>query len=123
MRLYTRLLVCVTLGVAAITFNVNKAIAQQGVSINVTGTPPNATAMLDISSTNRGLLIPRMSATQKSAIVKPAKGLLVFQTDVDSGFWYYSGSHWVQLIGSDTSTKGAWLLAGNAGTNDTANFL
>lgn len=97
--------------------------AQQGVSINASGTPANASAMLDISATNKGLLIPRMTSAQKVAIAAPAKGLLVYQTDVDSGFYYYTGNRWVGIVASDTSLKSAWLLGGNAKTTDAKHFI
>jgi len=69
----------------------------QGISINTDGTDANSSAMLDVKSTTGGLLIPRMTATQKNAIATPATGLLVFQTDAISGFYYYSGSVWTKL--------------------------
>ncbi|MBL6963887.1 MAG: hypothetical protein ISR55_08690, partial [Bacteroidetes bacterium] len=56
-----------------------------------------ASAMLDIKSTSKGLLIPRVTATQKGNISSPATGLLVYQTDGTQGFYYYNGSSWVQL--------------------------
>ena len=59
---------------------------------------PNASAQLDITSIDKGLLIPRMTAAQIAAISFPAKGLLVFQTDNTSGFYYYDGSAWTALL-------------------------
>ena len=56
---------------------------------------PNSSAALDITSTSGGLLAPRMTAAQRTAISSPATGLLVFQTDGTSGFYYYTGSAWV----------------------------
>ncbi|MEO5681820.1 MAG: hypothetical protein ABIQ88_04220 [Chitinophagaceae bacterium] len=72
-------------------------LAQQGVGINTTGSQPHASAMLDINSTTKGLLISRMTAAQRSAISSPATGLQVFQTDGTAGFYYYNGNAWVQL--------------------------
>jgi hypothetical protein len=87
----------------------------QGVGIN-TATPDNS-AMLDVVSTNKGVLIPRMTAAQRGAITLPATGLLVYQTDAPAGFWYYDGAIWRQL------TTGGWLLTGNTGTNAGTNFV
>lgn len=65
------------------------AVKAQSVAVNTTGTPADATAMLDIASTSKGFLAPRMTTAQRTGIVSPANGLLVFDTDTKS-FWYYS---------------------------------
>lgn len=76
----------------------------QSVSINNTGTTADTTAILDVSSTVKGLLIPRMTAIQKTAIVTPATGLLVYQTDGDAGFYYFNGTAWLLLITTAINT-------------------
>jgi hypothetical protein len=76
----------------------------QSVSINNSGAAADTSAMLDISSTAKGLLIPRMSAGQRTAIATPATGLLVYQTDGDPGFYYYNGSNWFLLVTSAVNT-------------------
>jgi hypothetical protein len=68
--------------------------AQQNVGIG-TNTPNNS-AILDLTATNKGLLIPRMTSIQRTAIVTPATGLLVFDTDFDQ-FWYFDGTQWIPL--------------------------
>ncbi len=75
------------------------AVAQNGVRIAVTNGVADPSAMLDIVSTNKGLLVPRMTSAQKTSIGSPATGLLVYQTDGATGFWYYNGTIWVQAIG------------------------
>lgn len=82
----------------------------QSVAINTTGTTANNSAMLDIASTSKGMLIPRMTAAQKTAIAIPATGLLIYQTDGSAGFYYYSGTAWMQL--SNTSSD-YWQANGN----------
>ena len=74
---------------------------------------PAASAALDVSSTanNKGILIPRLSATQKDAIVSPAEGLLIYQTTAPTGFYFYSGTAW-KLMANATDLS----AAGNAGT-------
>lgn len=67
-------------------------------SLGIGTTTPSPSARLDISSTSQGLLIPRMTAAQRKAIVAPATGLLVFQTDGQAGFCYYNGSAWLSLV-------------------------
>ncbi|PLW94072.1 MAG: hypothetical protein C0592_04280 [Marinilabiliales bacterium] len=72
----------------------------QGVSINAVGNPPDASAMLDVSSTSKGLLVPRMTQAQRNAIVGPATSLLIYQTDATPGYYYWDGAAWVPFGGS-----------------------
>jgi hypothetical protein len=72
-----------------------------GVSIGA-NTTPAASAVLDVVSTTGGLLPPRMTATQASAISTPAQGLLLFVSDTNGtftsvGWWGYNGSTWEKL--------------------------
>ncbi len=71
----------------------------QGVAVNTTGAVADASAMLDVASTTRGMLAPRMTSTQRSAISSPATGLLVYQTNSPAGFYVYDGAAW-SLLGS-----------------------
>jgi hypothetical protein len=66
---------------------------------------PAATAALDVSSTTKGVLIPRMTAAQKSAISSPSNGLLIFQTDAPAGFYFYNGSAWISISNPGTTTR------------------
>ncbi len=84
------------------------------VGINTDNTDPNASAMLDVKSTDKGMLIPRMDSTQREAIATPATGLLVYQTDGTDGFYFFNGSSWVSL--SDASHVGDKITDAN---NDT----
>lgn len=81
----------------------------QGVAINTSGAKADTSAILDISSTNQGILIPRMTAAQRAIIYAPQAGLLVYQTDGTPGFYFYNGTAWVAFAGS--GPQGA---AGNA---------
>ena len=71
-------------------------------------TAPDASAKLDITSTTKGLLVPRMTSTQRSAITSPATGLLIYQSDGVSGFYLNSGTAgsptWVRLNSDWTKT-------------------
>ncbi len=69
----------------------------QGVAINTTGSGPDSSAMFDVSSTNKGILIPRMTMAQRNLIPAPANSLLIFQTDNDSGYYYYNAPSAVWL--------------------------
>jgi hypothetical protein len=68
-----------------------------------TYTSGQASAALDIKSTSKGLLIPRMTASQRTAISSPANGLMVYQTDATAGFYYYNGSTWASIGGGSSS--------------------
>jgi hypothetical protein len=84
----------------------------QSLAVNTDGSTANPSALLDVKSTNKGLLIPRMSKAQKNAIAAPATGLLVFQNAPDStGFHYYDGAGWTWLSNSVISQD--WLINGN----------
>lgn len=83
------------------------------VAINSTGAAPNASAMLDISSTTKGLLIPSMTLVQRNSIVNPATGLMIFQTDAPSGFYYYNGNVWTQIGGNSSSSTSQWGTSGS----------
>ena len=69
---------------------------QQSLSVNSTGAAPDASAQLDVSATDKGMLVPRMTSAQRTAIASPATGLLVFDTTT-GGFWFYNGTSWVNL--------------------------
>lgn len=76
---------------------------------------PNSSAMLEINSNTKGLLLPRMTSAQISSISLPSKGLLVYQTDGVEGFYYNSGippaPNWAPL--SLPPTASGWSLIGN----------
>lgn len=82
---------------------INTTYAQ--ISINADGNNPDESAMLDISSTDKGLLIPRMSTAERDAIANPAQGLLIYNTD-DACFNYYAGTAWYKDCGRDLTTDG-----------------
>jgi hypothetical protein len=83
----------------------------QNIAVNQTGNLPDTSAMLDVSSTNKGFLAPRMTTTQQNAIPLPAKGLLIFNT-TDNGFKVNTGT-----TGSPIWTA---LSTGSAGIGLTA---
>lgn len=73
-------------------------LAAQNIVINSDGSSADASALLDIKSTDKGILLPRMTASERSAIINPAQGLLVFQNDGTPGFCYYDGISWISLF-------------------------
>ena len=111
-------LFALAMGLAIVSLNPMKA---QSVSINTDGTIAHASAILDIKSINKGMLTPRMTTIQRTAIATPATaaGLLVYDTDTNS-FWFYNGTAWSNLSSSGTP---GWLLTGNSGSNPATNFI
>ena len=59
--------------------------------------PPHPSAMLDVDDTATGILIPRMTETQRNSISSPATGLMLYQTDEPSGFYYNDGTTWTRI--------------------------
>ena len=117
-----------------LSFVLISGFAQTGIGT----TTPDASAKLDITSTTKGLLVPRMTSTQKAAISSPANGLLVYQTDGVIGFYVNSGTSaspsWLRIntdwtkSGNDISfttgnisTTGA-LTGGNSSTSNISGF-
>ena len=68
-------------------------------NVGIGTTIPNASAKLDVSSTNSGLLPPRMTYAQRNAIVNPAAGLIVYCTDCANGgeMQYFNGTGWINM--------------------------
>lgn len=79
-KIFTLLFLCVTY----------VGTAQVGISSGVI--TPDPSAMLDIVSTDAGLLVPRMTETEKLGITDPASSLLIYQTDGNSGYYYNQGT-------------------------------
>jgi len=77
-------------------------------------TTPNASAKLDVFSTTKGFLPPRMTNAQRTAISSPAEGLMVYQTDGTSGLYYYGSSSWIYIINSTTNVVS--VVNGGTGT-------
>ena len=70
-----------------------------------TSSTPDASALLDLSSTTKGLSLPTMTATQASAIASPKKSLMIYVTDTNgtftsAGWWGYNGTTW-KLISAE----------------------
>lgn len=76
----------------------------QGVAINENNSTPDASAILDVQSTTKGLLIPSMTTFQRNAIVSPAEGLMIYNTTTheinqrQNGLWKYflNNDYWIR---------------------------
>ena len=82
------------------------ATMAQSVGINADGSAANPSAMLDVSSTTKGFLPPRMSEAQRATITSPAQGLMIYCTDCGSSGepQYYDGTQWKNLIGGTATS-------------------
>jgi hypothetical protein len=94
-------------------FAVQPALAQIGID----NANPDASAILDLTSTSKGLLAPRMTQTERNAISNPATGLLIYQTNATPGFYVYDGTAWIKILNAgDASTytagQGLALMGG-----------
>jgi hypothetical protein len=101
--------------------------AQTG-NVGIGTVSPDNSALLDLTSTSKGLLIPRMTEAQRIAIAAPATGLLVYETNTSTAlsnpyggqaatFWFFNGTIWQPFLGA------GWLLLGNSGTSAATNFI
>ncbi len=88
-----------------------------GQSVGINNSTPDASSILDIKSTTKGLLIPRMTTAQRTAIAAPAKGLLVFDISTNS-LWFHNGTSW-NAFSSGSSTN-YWTLSGSDISNNNA---
>lgn len=96
----------------------NVSAQSPGISINSDGSNADGSAILDVKSSSKGFLMPRMTEVQKNAVSNPASGLMIFQTDGESGFYFYDGTSW-----SNLSKGEAWAFDGNAGTSSGIDFI
>jgi hypothetical protein len=83
--------------VAILVLFVFQTDAQVGIGTKT----PHPSAVLDLNSNDKGLLIPRLTETQKVGISNPAEGLLIYQTDSLRGFYLWKGTKWTRLIDED----------------------
>lgn len=97
---------------ALITGIQTNRINAQGAAINNSGASADSSAILDVNANDKGVLIPRMTAAEKSAISSPATSLMIYQTDGAAGFYFNAGApatpNWVLLnadnLGNHTAT-------------------
>ncbi len=100
----------------------------QTVGINATGAVPSVSAMLDISSSDKGLLVPRVDIVNltdnTSPVSSPANSLLVFSTNTtNKGYFYWSSadSKWIQLVDATSNADGDWYEVGTLNSPNNIN--
>jgi hypothetical protein len=79
-----------------------------GQSIGINTTNPDSSAALDISASDKGLLIPRLDSAQRASIINPANGLMVYDS-ITKSFWFHD-SIWIEL---SSSNKDLWFKKGS----------
>lgn len=88
----------------SLTFVFSVNAFSQGISISQTNAPPDPSAMLDVESTTKGFLPPRLTSAQRIAMLAPASGLLVFDTDFNALF-VNTGEGWMRVDYGDKWQK------------------
>jgi hypothetical protein len=112
----------VTLFLTVLYLLLTATLHAQNVAINTDGSKADPNAILDIKSSSKGLLIPRITTAQRMKIPQTT-GLMVYDVTTKS-FWYSDGESWKNMSEvAMTVTSEAWLITGNAGTVDGTHFL
>ncbi|MFN8360756.1 MAG: hypothetical protein U0264_12655, partial [Candidatus Kapaibacterium sp.] len=115
---------------AMMLLSTSAVLAQENVGIG-TKTPHGSSVLdlsIDLLSSPKGFLAPRMTEAQKTSISAPAKGLLIYQTDGTQGFYYFDGTQWIPFGGLNTAAISGivdsvgWSLKGNKNISP-SNFL
>jgi hypothetical protein len=120
------------LGIIVLFFVLSNVSFSQGVAINTDGSNADNSAMLDVSSNNKGMLVPRVSIADLNTaapISSPAISLLVYNTNgtTGAGYYYWDGSKWTRLTiaddldyvdGNGVATRIAFWSGANTLTSD-----
>ena len=116
------ILIMVLLTILNLNLNLNAQVA-----VNTSGNAADASAILDVSSTDKGILIPRMTLAKRDLIDSPVPGLMIYQTNNTPGFYFYNGTAWVVVGDGATSINSLYdgktgghsvFLGNNSGTVD-----
>ncbi|SOE21815.1 hypothetical protein SAMN06298216_2269 [Spirosomataceae bacterium TFI 002] len=97
-------------------------------NVGVGTSNPDKSAILDIQSNSKGLLIPRMTLDQRNEIKNPADGLMIYQTNNIIGFYFFSDNTWKPLSNTEAKSVMAanadnWSKTGDSGTDPANNFI
>jgi hypothetical protein len=111
-----------TIAAFAIIFMLCFGAARAQNNMGINNANPAPSAILDLTSTTKGFLVPRMAtANYNPGIVSPATGLLVYD-NTHNTFYYYNSTAWVPFLSSSGFASG-WLTSGNSGTSPATNFI
>lgn len=105
-----------------------KTNAQQNIGIGTSN--PHSSAVLDVRSTNKGLLLPRVSLINDSDVVtisSPLKSLIIYNTNTlladGEGYYFWNGNKWNKLATRNNIDNLTWGIQGNAGTSPNSDFI
>jgi hypothetical protein len=90
------------------------------VAVNAFGAPPDPSAILDVQSTTKGFLAPRMTEAERDVLDAPATGLTIFQTDGIVGYYYFNGASWTPVDSGGGGGGGHWTANGTDIYNNNA---
>ncbi len=106
-----------------LVFLISITTRSQSVAITSDGTAPNASAMLDVKSTTKGVLIPRMTTAQRIAIKNAAEGLLVYDMET-LNLWVYKDAGWSEIrTDAGGGTAAYWAATGNNIYNSNTGYV
>ena len=95
-------------------FQINVLAQEGGMSIGKGDSDADSSAILELVSSNKGLLIPRLSSTERESINSPANGLIVYDTTF-SNFYYWNGSKWISISGVNVSSGNSFPVGAKSG--------
>jgi len=99
----------------------NMSVVNSQNNVGIGTTTPNASSILEMQATDKGVLVPRMTTAQRNAIASPANSLLVYDTDFECYFYYIAATTtWTSLCNTGSGTTGATGPTGANGTNGVA---
>lgn len=109
-------LIAIMLAFACIKLNAQNTFPASG-SVGIGTATPNASALLEVKSTTKGMLVPRMTKAQRDLIPSPATGLLIYQTDNTPNFYFFNGTTWKAISSSSFANKSLSNLNGTTQVN------
>jgi trimeric autotransporter adhesin len=111
-----------------LSFFVLISLKAQNVGIGTNN--PNSSSMLEINSSNKGIIIPRinlLNETDVTTVATPGVSLLLFNTNNalpdGQGYYYWNGTRWIKLLVRNSLSSYTWGLSGNTGTDADSNFI